>query len=131
MRLLALLLMACLILGFGCSSHNESTSDLMLDETDFDKSFPLRVGQTVDLALNENASTGYSWHYSWQPQAALELTSNYSVPNRPQLEGSGGVHHLVLRALQPQTVVITVQYGRWWEGGERDEPHTLTLTVSP
>ena len=36
----------------------------------------LRVGETLDIALDANPSTGYGWHCSWEPPAMLALASD-------------------------------------------------------
>lgn len=88
------------------------------------------VGEVAVLALPANPSTGYSWHRAWTPKAALQLTESYYTPDTPQLDGSGGTQYYVFKAVRNGTVTITVQYGRWWEGGETEEPHAITLNLT-
>lgn len=89
------------------------------------------MGETLDLQLPENPSTGYSWHISWDPADALELVGDTYTPDQPVLAGSGGVRSFVLRVAQAGDATITVQYGRWWEGGERMDPQTTPIAIIP
>lgn len=131
MRLLFFAVLLTMVLLAGCSGDNDSgTVDLALTEDDLGDSFNVKVGQTVSLTLPENPSTGYSWHKSWAPEDALDLTLDAYDPDGAA-DGGGGNRNYVFEALKSGTVVITVQYGRWWEGGEREDPQTVTLVVAP
>ena len=91
----------------------------------------MKVGESLVLKLPENGSTGYSWKRSWTPEGLLNIAREYYVPAEPVVPGSGGTRCFVFKALAAGQVVITVQYGRWWEGGETEAPHRLTLNLTP
>lgn len=96
-----------------------------------DGSQSMRVGESLVVKLPENGSTGYSWKHSWVPQRLLSLARDYYVAPDAALPGAGGTRCLVFKALAAGQVDVTVQYGRWWEGGEREDPHTMTLNLTP
>ena len=120
-----------ILCGADCDNgERQPTADLQLTSSDFGRSVELRVGQTVDIEVDENGSTGYTWRYSWRPRAGLTLVGDIFEGSDSRLAGAGGVRHFVLRAVQPGRVVVTLQYGRWWKGGDREPAERITFTVS-
>ena len=117
--------------GGGSGKGALPTATITIHEGDLGGAVALHVGETVDIALEANATTGYEWHCAWAPEAGLELVSDQYVVDQPAIPGSGGVQHFVLRAAQVSTVTATLQYGRWWPGGEISDPQTLTVNVLP
>ncbi|MEN6644721.1 MAG: protease inhibitor I42 family protein [Armatimonadia bacterium] len=131
MRLLPLIaIVLAVILLAGCGGDdNNGRVNLVLTESDLGHTFTVDTGSTVSLTLPENPSTGYSWHKSWVPQTSLALLYDIYDPDEPVADGSGGQRRLVFGTQKPGTVVITVQYGQWWDGGTQQEPRTVTLNV--
>ncbi|MCE5237737.1 protease inhibitor I42 family protein [bacterium] len=93
----------------------------------------LALGETVEVALDENPTTGFTWHCTWVPEAGLTLAGDTYVADAasPWLVGGGGTRYFLLQAAQEGQVVVTLQYGRWWPGGEVQDPQTLTINVVP
>jgi inhibitor of cysteine peptidase len=108
-----------------------ASTDVLATDSDFGTTKQVRVGQILDLALPDNPSTGYSWHYEWEPKAGLRVFSINDTGARTRRPGSGATQHVRFLAQQAGTVVITLQHGRWWEGGERDPPAKLTVQITP
>jgi predicted secreted protein len=133
MKMTCLLVALICLLGLGACNQQTAApeADHVVSDLDLPATVDARVGETIDLALASNASTGFSWHCTWEPEAALVKIDWPVESNDSQLPGSGGTTHFAFRAAQPGTVVITVQYGRWWEGGERQEPQTVTVNITP
>ena len=117
----------------GCGGGNAAlpAATLTVHQGDLGSAVALHVGESVDIALDANATTGFQWHCKWTPETGLELVGDEYVPDQPIIPGSGGVQHFVLRATQAGTVTVTLQYGRWWPGGEVEDPQTLTVNVLP
>lgn len=126
---LIVVLAIVLLAGCGGSDSNGGRVNLVLTEDDLGHTFSVGVGRTVSLTLPENPSTGYSWHKSWDPEAALSLLYDLYDPDEPQGDGSGGQRRLIFGTRLPGRVVITVQYGQWWEGGNREDAQTITLNI--
>ena len=105
-----------------------------LTEASFGGSFTVPLNGTVGIALPENGSTGYSWQCTWQPVDLLAMVGDTFVldpTTLPPPPGTGGTRCFRLRALAGGAVQITLQYGRWWPGGEREAAQTINLTVVP
>lgn len=128
MRIL-LAVAACLCVLCLTSCGGENAVGHSLTPADFSTAQAVQVHQLVVLELPENPSTGFTWHASVTPEAALQLSRDYYLADQPALPGSGGTHYFVYEALASGRAVITVQYGRWWEGGESQDPQTITLNI--
>jgi len=133
MRLLCGLIALICLLGLGACNQHPATpaADHVVSDLDLPATVDAKVGETLELALSSNASTGFSWHCTWEPRAALTEVIRTRETHESQLPGSGGTTYFDFECAQPGTVVITVQYGRWWEGGERQEPQTVTVNIQP
>lgn len=129
MRWLLLGALAAVMLMAGCGGGGEGPR-LVLTPADYGTTTTVALGETVRLALPDNPSTGYSWHQAWSPETSLALSREYFV-SASEVDGAGGTRYYELQAREPGQVVITVQYGRWWGGGEVDDAHTFTLAVTP
>ncbi|MEI6500689.1 MAG: hypothetical protein WCP21_06635, partial [Armatimonadota bacterium] len=46
-------------------------ADRVLTERDFGQTIKATPGALIDVAVAENMTTGYSWHYSWAPTNQL------------------------------------------------------------
>jgi len=131
--MLGLLLTAGCLLALGaCNQHDLAlAANHLVTDADLPTTMDARVGETIELALASNPSTGYSWRCSWTPEAGLTKTGETYVGSGSKAPGSGGTTHFTFQCAQAGTVVITVQYGRWWEGGDRQDPQTVTVNITP
>jgi predicted secreted protein len=125
---LGLCLISCLTIG-GCKDDDGSSGAQTITEKGFGGSATLRVGELVTVALHENPSTGYSWRLKWEPRGALKLVDDSVIPPSSGRIGAGGVRRFVLRAERVGSATVTAQYGRWWQGGEREAPRGFSVNV--
>ena len=128
--LLVLAAVLCVLLLSSCGGGGNTT--FSFTPADFGTTKTVGLHQAVILELPENPSTGCSWHQSWAPQAALQLTQDeYQSASAtvPPITGGGGTRRFVYETQQPGQAVITVQYGQWWENGGREDPQTITLRI--
>lgn len=112
-----------------CSCGGDGGDTVTLTPADFGATVLLRTGQTLELALPDNPTTGYSWHRSWTPEGLLSLRSDDFVADSTGQDGAGGTRRYAFEALAPGQAVLTLQYGRWWTGGEQEEPHTIVVGI--
>jgi len=121
------------LLGLGACNQQPAApgADHVVSDLDLPATVDARVGETIDLALASNASTGYSWHCAWTPEALLTQMRDEYEGSGSTAPGSGGTTHFTFQCARPGTVTITVQYGQWWEGGDRQEPQTVTVNITP
>ncbi|WP_046316382.1 protease inhibitor I42 family protein [Mycobacterium sp. UM_Kg1] len=87
---------------------------LRLTERDDGRRIQLRVGDTIELRLPENAPAGYRWGVDSLDERLLELTETSG--DYPAATGSAGVACFHLRVRAPGESVLRLTYRRSWEG---------------
>ena len=146
MKHVGALVLLCLILpALSCHAAGEnSPADIMvngdgtwyrvdrqLTEHHFGQTIKTPQGSLLDLALAENASTGYSWRCQWQPLSGVTLVRTMTVGPKRQIPGAGGTRHFLLLVSRAGECKVTLQYGRWWKGGDRQPVKTITIDATP
>lgn len=125
----ALVLSFGLILGFtlvGCSSVSP-TVDGKTHVYSLEQQCPtlleMNVGQTLELTLPENPTTGYIWQVA-KPQNILKVEEIYQqdpLKSQQPMLGAGGKKLFRFTALQPGEEWIHVKHSRAWEQNPMDE----------
>jgi inhibitor of cysteine peptidase len=112
---------------------NPGKGVVRVTKADFGKTINLGPRDKLEVVLTENPSTGYSWRCTWDPVGSLRVVrSDYVTPaTSPGIVGAPGQRRIVLKPCSAGATVLTLQYGRWWEGGERDPANTITVQVAP
>lgn len=79
---------------------------------------------SVTLAFDANATTGYSWTgfvLGGDSVILMDPDGSYmSDPNPNQLDGVGGKTYFTVTAVKPGRSIITFDYRREWEGESAD-----------
>jgi predicted secreted protein len=99
---------------------------LQLDEKASGTTSDMVVGQLFQVALVENASTGYRWEVQSEGAPACKLiddVSEYTVA----MPGAPGVRRFLFRVKEEGTGTITLAYRRPWETAPPIQTFTLTL----
>lgn len=88
----------------------------------------MRVGNTLVLKLDSNATTGYQWVVLEQDAGKLELVSeDYATdPHPPGMVGVGGHQQFVFKALVTGKSALVLRYQR----SNEDVAETLSLNVT-
>ncbi|WP_138753969.1 protease inhibitor I42 family protein [Paenibacillus sinopodophylli] len=81
----------------------------------------IEAGESFEILLYENTSTGYSWSYVTDEQG-LHLASEYiKIPkadNEP-LVGMGHEKVFRFKAMNPGTYLLTFTYSQPWDQGQK------------
>ena len=77
-----------------------------------------RLGEPFTIRLKVNPTTGFGWQAIYDPKAAELVEQSYQAGSSNV--GGGGEDVLTFKALQPGTVVITMELRRPWEKGSRE-----------
>ena len=127
MKIKAFGLAAILGLGFsGCASMS-STIDGKTHVFSGQQSCPalleMERGQTLQLMLDENPSTGYAWSLAENPQL-FKVEETYQPDRQPSdapIVGAGGKKTYRFTALQAGEGVLHLKHARAWEKQPVDE----------
>lgn len=121
-----------LLLAFsliGCSNAKNSTSpDLLPSNETKVSNKTVSIGKTVSITLDENVSTGYSWHYSIENSDLIKLDSESTSDSgtadtkdsKPGMVGAGSKHTWNFKGVKQGTTKIIFKYYRSWEGEKAD-----------
>jgi predicted secreted protein len=109
---LALLcLCACAAPGFAAT---------VLTEADANAPRVVAVGETIELRLIENPSTGYSWSVALDPPAAAAIVATRWTPaggsGAQPMPGASGTRDLTIAIKRPGRFAIRAKNWRVWDG---------------
>jgi inhibitor of cysteine peptidase len=83
------------------------------------------VGESFQIQLSENPTTGYRWHLQADGSPALHLLQDtFQAP--PDRYGGGGARHWTFAADRPGLVTVRYELRRSWEPAAVE---TFSLTV--
>jgi len=95
----------------------------------------LGVGQSMDLTLDSNPTTGYRWFLAQSPDPSVVLVETHAfLPDRDAQgrPGAGGREIFAIRGVSPGFTELVLEYHRPWER-ERGKPpakvHRITVRV--
>ena len=102
---------------------------MQIDESADQTEIELPVGQTLEVRLSENPTTGYRWHVAQggEPACALVHDTFEAPGDGGQRQGQPGRHCWQLRAAQPGTAQVEMVSRRPW--GDQPPARRFTLTV--
>lgn len=130
-----LILVAVTSVTAGCGgSANAGSSALKLREADSGKAFTVKVGDTIEIVIPGNPTTGYEWKAALDQASAALLESLGEPVYAPgstdkTLVGGGGTYTFTFKAVKSGQATIKLTYARSFENVEPLQTFTATLTV--
>ncbi len=104
-------------------------SAIRIDQGDNGKTWRASPGDTIQILLPENPSTGYRWEAASHLEPVLRLVSSeYSAP-APASLGSAGTRTFTLQALQPGSASLQLALKRSWDSGAPKEQFAAVFQV--
>jgi len=96
--------------------------DELLKAKHITRSLTLNVGDTLQVSLGSNPSTGFGWTPQMQitKQAVLAQTGHEVLASSADRPGAAASEVWALQVLAPGTTTVSNSYGRPWAGGEKD-----------
>lgn len=100
----------------------EMSYDDLLDQKNITRTLTLNLGDTLQISLGSNPSTGFRWTPQMQitdPTVLAQAGHEVLGPSvaRP---GAAGREVWALQAIGPGATTVSTTYGRPWSGGEKD-----------
>ena len=130
------LLLSVAILSLACLTLNpteESTPEPVrktVATTDPNQTIEVQVGETFDIFIDTNPSTGYHWEILGELNG-VEFVSRDYIADEPVMPGSGGVDVWTFKAVSAGQAQITFgNYPPSTEGGEQQQTVTFNIIVN-
>ena len=89
-----------------------------------------RVGDTVVVSLDANATTGYAWTFAAGDTFTIESSDYVPDPNPSGLAGSGGTQVVTLKITRVGSSELSGVYARSWETPSPDAASDFSMTVT-
>jgi inhibitor of cysteine peptidase len=105
---------------------------LTLDESSNGQIVEASIGDTIEIRLPENPTTGFRWHLTSDGSPACGLVGDdfSAPPNQPP--GKGGEHTWTFEAARAGECHIQLRSRRRWEtSGERERTFRIQVRVRP
>lgn len=119
----------------GCGDPaNAGAGPLKIGEADQGKTFTVKVGQTIEIALAGNPTTGYAWAAALDEKDAA-LLEQVGEPayvqdaTEGEVVGAGGTYTFTFKAVSEGEATITLVYARAWESVAPLNTYQVTIVV--
>jgi inhibitor of cysteine peptidase len=118
----------------GCSSAAASGGPLKLTNADNGKAYTVKAGDSIEVVIAGNPTTGYEWmaNLSDEDAALLELVGEPAYQpdtTDEQVVGSGGTYTFTFEAAAAGEATLKLIYARSWEDVEPIETFEVTVTI--
>jgi predicted secreted protein len=120
-------LLSILFLASACSPARSDM--LVLTEDNAGQTVEVQQGQTFQISLEGNLTTGYNWVLAPQDPVLLEQQGDPEYKAANNLVGSPGTITFTMRAVSPGKTTLHFDYKRPWEETTSPEK-TYEVTVS-
>ena len=100
----------------------EVSYDELLNQKNITRTLALKVGDTLQVSLGSNPSTGFGWASQMQitNAAVLVQTGHEALAPSATRPGAAASDVWALQAMAPGNTTVSTTYGRPWPGGEKD-----------
>jgi predicted secreted protein len=92
------------------------------------QSITAKIGETIDVFVAENPTTGYQWTAETSGGAADIASSTFEAPSAPT-PGAPGRRHVRVIARRAGSATVRLKHARSWETSGAADERTLTVTV--
>ena len=110
-RSAALLLASLMLCGFGTVLKDQ----VDLTETDSGKTIEMKVGSCLNVVLEGNPTTGYTWEITSKDSPVLKKVKAPEFKPQSKLIGSGGKFTFQFKAARSGKAALKLVYHRSWE----------------
>ena len=112
-----------------CKPGAKPTTALRLTKADAGKKVDLAVGSVLELALDGNPTTGYTWKVMSGNDALLKQMGDATFTPQSGLIGAPGVEVFKFQAIGTGSVTLKLGYKQWWDDKMQPNP-TFEVTVN-
>lgn len=105
------------------------SSDLVIDADADGTTVTVAVGDTLEVALQGNPSTGFIWEPVGLDETILQWTGVRRLEPESTLVGAAGTMRLTFEALAPGTVTLELVYHRSFETADPEDTFSVTVVA--
>lgn len=136
-RICLFLIATALLAGCGTSSSTATptlpptaeTPNSLPEPTDPTRLITAKAGETLDIIVPANLSTGYHWELIGElDENVVEFVTREYIAQQPVIPGSGGVDVWTFRAVSAGDTTITLGY--YPPGNETDADETVVFSLA-
>jgi inhibitor of cysteine peptidase len=109
----------------GCSGDGEKR----LGIDDSSSSIDISTGETFEVVLEGNPTTGYSWIVEAGDAGVVEVTGEPAFEPESDLVGAGGEFTFTFEGKAPGTTTLEMAYRRSFETAPPEQTFSVTVTV--
>lgn len=118
----------------GCSSASAAGGPLKLTQADNGKAYTVKAGDTIQVVIAGNPTTGFSWaaDLSEESAALLEQAGEpaYVQDTTDQaVVGAGGTYTFTFKAAAAGQATLRLVYARSWENVDPAQTFEVQLTI--
>lgn len=130
MKKYRLIILSCLSVVFFFIIFSQAWADPISINEDFNgKEITVYTGQTMELVLPGNPTTGYTWRYVYEPDKNLMTETGNSYKIESDLIGAGGNFHWTYSFLHSGSASLSLEYCRPWENNSAIKTFDLKINI--
>ena len=104
------------------------TPGTLPEPTDLTQLITVKAGETFELVLPSNPSTGYHWNILPEPdETIVEFVVQNYIAEQPVMPGSGGMDIWTFRALSAGDTTVVLGY--YPPGNDTDPDEVVTFSI--
>jgi len=132
---LIMILALTAITSAGCgTSATAAGGTLKLGEADNGKAYTVKVGDTIEVIIPGNVTTGFSWTAALAEKDAGLITQVgepvYATESTGKpIVGAGGVYTFTFKAAAKGEAELKLVYSRPWESVPPEKTFSVTITI--
>ncbi len=105
-------------------------TDIVLDIEDNGTTINIEIGQSFEVRLASNATTGFEWSIAELDTQIVENTGFEYVLDQPVMTGSGGMDSWIFTGRSVGTTQLQLVYSRSWESVPPAQTFEITINVT-
>jgi inhibitor of cysteine peptidase len=132
LALIALALGLTAISTSGCGTTADAAAGpLKVGEADNGRTYPVKVGDVIEIVLVGNPTTGFAWTaiLTGGNAALVEQVGEPAYATDSTLIGAGGTYTFTFRAVNQGQALITLNYARPWEDAAPEKTFAVNLNI--
>ncbi len=119
-----------LLITVATIAYDVNADNRVYAETDAGKIIEVRAGDSFYIKLEENPSTGFTWHFATADDEMVVLDSDQFIPPKTEdLVGAAGMHEYKFLAFKAGETMVKFDYYQDWEPENIEKTYVYSIKV--